>query len=209
MATLTKDTDSTGGNAGARPLGAADATLPARTPAGRNPPKYPQERRPGNLPATGGAGGSPSGPSGPRQPLVASGSGGGFFSIHKKGQGYWTRMGTVAGAALIGALTIQFVYSERSTFRMTDGVAVIVCALFAAAYSLAAFYAMNKTSHVDFLIATDSEMKKVNWTTRAELIGSTKVVILFMFIIAAYLFVMDVFFGYFFWFLGVLKDAPL
>ena len=43
---------------------------------------------------------------------------------------------------------------------------------------------MNKPANVDFLIATDSEMKKVNWTSRKELIGSTKVVILFMFLIA-------------------------
>ena len=43
---------------------------------------------------------------------------------------------------------------------------------------------MNKPTNVDFLIATDSEMKKVNWTSRKELIGSTKVVIIFMFLIA-------------------------
>ena len=43
---------------------------------------------------------------------------------------------------------------------------------------------MNKPTNVDFLIATDSEMKKVNWTSRKELIGSTKVVIVFMFLIA-------------------------
>src|SRR3712207_7866772 len=43
---------------------------------------------------------------------------------------------------------------------------------------------MNKPANVDFLIATDSEMKKVNWTSRRELIGSTKVVIVFMFLIA-------------------------
>ena len=39
-------------------------------------------------------------------------------------------------------------------------------------------------------------MKKVNWTTRKELIGSTKVVILFMFFIALLLFVFDMIFGY-------------
>ena len=36
---------------------------------------------------------------------------------------------------------------------------------------------MNKPSNVDFLIATDSEMKKVNWTTKGELFGSTRVVV--------------------------------
>ncbi|MEO6436831.1 MAG: hypothetical protein ABIP55_13865, partial [Tepidisphaeraceae bacterium] len=41
----------------------------------------------------------------------ATGERGGFFHVYKKGQGYWTRMGTAAAAALIGALTAHFFYS--------------------------------------------------------------------------------------------------
>jgi preprotein translocase subunit SecE len=67
---------------------------------------------------------------------------------------------------------------------------------------------MNKPSHVDFLIATDSEMKKVNWTTRAELMGSTKVVIFFVLLISAFLFMLDVIFGYFFQLIKVLEFGP-
>jgi preprotein translocase SecE subunit len=67
---------------------------------------------------------------------------------------------------------------------------------------------MNKPSNVDFLIATDSEMKKVNWTSRKDLIGSTKVVIIFMFLIAFFLFVIDVVFSYFFFLIGVLRSSP-
>jgi preprotein translocase SecE subunit len=52
-------------------------------------------------------------------------------------------------------------------------------------------------------------MKKVNWTSRQELMGSTKVVILFMFVIAAFLFAMDLFFGYVFYLIGVLKTPPI
>ena len=51
-------------------------------------------------------------------------------------------------------------------------------------------------------------MKKVNWTTRKELIGSTKVVIFFMILIAALLFVLDVLFGYFFHVIRVLEFGP-
>jgi preprotein translocase subunit SecE len=61
---------------------------------------------------------------------------------------------------------------------------------------------------VDFLIATDSEMKKVNWTTRAELMGSTKVVIFFVLLISAFLFMLDVIFGYFFQLIKVLEFGP-
>ena len=67
---------------------------------------------------------------------------------------------------------------------------------------------MNKPTSVDFLIATDSEMKKVNWTTKKELMGSTKVVIGFVFVMAIVLFMYDLFFQFLFYFLGVLKTPP-
>ena len=54
--------------------------------------------------------------------------------------------------------------------------------------SLLVFLVINKPPNVDFLIATDSEMKKVNWTSRKELIGSTKVVIIFVLFITLMLF---------------------
>jgi preprotein translocase subunit SecE len=67
---------------------------------------------------------------------------------------------------------------------------------------------MNKPANADFLIATDSEMKKVNWTSRRELIGSTKVVVGFMFLIAAVLFVIDLLFQTIFYFIHVLRIPP-
>jgi preprotein translocase SecE subunit len=204
MGTLTADKmDKNAGD----PLKVVGATAdPAQQLPAKTPPKYPQvTRRPPNAPPPSNAGGS----GGQRPPAVASGSGeGGFFTIRKKGQGYWTRMGTVAGAGLIGALTIQFIFSERATFNLSDGMAELTCAVFAVGYMLLAFWLMNRPTHVDFLIATDSEMKKVNWTSRQELIGSTKVIILFMFILATFLFLMDLLFGYFFYGIGVLKEPP-
>jgi len=57
----------------------------------------------------------------------------------------------------------------------------------------------------DFLIATDGEMRKVNWTTRKEIQGSTIVVIVATFLIAAFLFAFDYIFGAFFTQLDVLQ----
>jgi preprotein translocase SecE subunit len=51
-------------------------------------------------------------------------------------------------------------------------------------------------------------MKKVNWTSREELIGSTKIVIIFVFLITMILFVTDIVFGYIFYWLKVLKQPP-
>ena len=139
---------------------------------------------------------------------------GGFFTIYKRGQGYWTRMGTALGAALIAFLFAEFVYGRLkvavSVYHWplnTWSMAGIAMAVFAA-IMLFAWRMMNKPSNADFLIATDSEMKKVNWTTKKELIGSTKVVIFFVFLIAAILFLMDIVFGYFFQLIKVLEFGP-
>lgn len=143
-----------------------------------------------------------------REDKPASAGGGSFFTIYKKGQGYWTRMGTAAGAALIGALTAYFIYDHTAALFPSARVAKVVAVGVFALFALFAFWLINKPSNADFLIATDSEMKKVNWTSRKELIGSTKVVILFMFAIATFLFVSDLIFGYLFYLFTVLKNPP-
>jgi preprotein translocase SecE subunit len=87
-------------------------------------------------------------------------------------------------------------------------VVIATCLAFLAGFALLCYWLMNKPTHVDFLIATDSEMKKVNWTSRKELIGSTKVVVVFMFLIAFLLFLIDQIFHLLFWAVGVLKTKP-
>ena len=142
--------------------------------------------------------------------------GDGFFHIYKSGQGYWTRMGTVLGAVLIAALTANFFYQHMPIWFQSAGatpanaktIAIGAIAALLVVFGLVVFWLMNKPANADFLIATDSEMKKVNWTSRKELFGSTKVVIFFMFMIAFMLFAFDIFFGYLFYFMGVLKTKP-
>jgi preprotein translocase SecE subunit len=95
--------------------------------------------------------------------------------------------------------------AAQSTLR---NVTIGICAAVFLGLAWLAWWMMNKPSNADFLIATDGEMKKVNWTSRKELIGSTKVVILFMFLIAALLFLIDIVFGYFFYLIHVLHERP-
>ncbi len=59
----------------------------------------------------------------------------------------------------------------------------------------------------EFLIATDGEMKKVNWSTRKEIIGSTWVVVFACFLIAAFLFGIDFVFALFFRAVNVLETT--
>jgi preprotein translocase SecE subunit len=151
----------------------------------------------------------------PREPRPADRATGpakpSFFTIYKKGQGKATRFGTAAAVALLGALIIWHVYrfvpafvSQHDKLR-AERIGIISAAVVAALYLFFAWRLMNKPGNVDFLIATDSEMKKVNWTSRKELIGSTKVVILFMFAIAIILFTLDLLFNSVFYFLKVLN----
>jgi preprotein translocase SecE subunit len=44
---------------------------------------------------------------------------------------------------------------------------------------------------VDFLVATETEMKKVSWSSRAELVGSTAVVIVTVFVLALFIYFAD------------------
>lgn len=134
----------------------------------------------------------------------------GFFTIRKSGQGYWTRVGTAVGAALLGLLTAWQIYNylPAITTMRSKGIAFGIAAAFFLGFALLAWWLMNKPSNVEFLIATDGEMKKVNWTSRRELIGSTKIVILFMLLIAVFLFLIDIEFHWIFHKFGVLRAAP-
>jgi len=147
--------------------------------------------------------------------------GGGLFSLYKPGQGYWTRMGTAGGVVvLIGALA-RFIYVSMEARTKLDWIfaggiekpgfptmKLIITAIFCAVTAGVSWYYLNKPKVVDFFIATESEMKKVNWTSRKEIIGSTKVVISFMFIMAIFLFFVDLFFAWLFWMIKVLHKAP-
>lgn len=137
-----------------------------------------------------------------------AGMGGGWFHLYKPGQGYWTRMGTAAGCLLLLGYTAQFMYSQLRAYSVNYTTSGIVVGVFSAAMAVLLWWLLNKPTIVDFFIATESEMKKVNWTSRKDLIGSTKVVIFFMFLISAILFVVDIIFGYFFYFITVLKSKP-
>lgn len=70
---------------------------------------------------------------------------------------------------------------------------------------LAYRFAGTKEGSVEFLIATDGEMKKVNWSTRKNVIDSTIVVILWAFLIAGGLFLVDLAFSNFFKLIGILQ----
>jgi len=160
-----------------------------------------------------------------RGPVPSGGVGGGLFHLYKPGQGYWTRMGTAGGVILLIAMLARFIYISLNVrtrldwfFNPAKGIEehgfpkikLIITGMFCAVSAAVAWYYLNKPKVVDFFIATESEMKKVNWTSRKEIIGSTKVVIGFMLIVASMLFIYDQYFTRIFFLVGVLRfDAPI
>lgn len=67
------------------------------------------------------------------------------------------------------------------------------------------WYVGTARRSVEFLIASDGEMKKVNWTSYREVKGSTIVVIVATFLIAGLLFLVDMGFSWVFRAIGVLE----
>lgn len=65
----------------------------------------------------------------------------------------------------------------------------------------------SKQGSVEFLIAAEGEMKKVNWSTRREILGSTWVVIGVTFFLAMLCFGFDAAFQFVFKAIDVLKEA--
>lgn len=133
-------------------------------------------------------------------------------AIYKSGQGYWTRMVSAAGLGLLiaqGAFWIwtKFGSGGSATARYVAGGVAIA---FVLALGSAGFWLLGRSPRtVDFLIATEGEMKKVNWSTRREVTGSTGVVIFTMLAIAVFCFVCDRAFAWSFLQIGVLDTSVL
>ena len=141
------------------------------------------------------------------------GEGGGFFEIYKIGQGYYTRIWSGVAYGVLVLWMAHFLYVKCEMFgegATTRYVQVGVAVATILGFGLVGYWALALNRRVcDFLIATEGEMKKVNWTSRREIIGSTKVVIFVLLAMGALLFVVDIFFMVFFNWIGILKGGSL
>jgi len=120
------------------------------------------------------------------------------FEICKRGQGKNARLWSGFAVATISALGCYRLFVkltstvESLAFQML--VPVFVFAIIAAAI----FWLANKPSLADFMISAEGEMKKVNWSTREEIVSSTIVVIVVLLFMAALLGVTDLCFQFLF-----------
>lgn len=128
------------------------------------------------------------------------------IEIYKKGQGKYTRAVTFFGVMLVVVIGAGVLSDKLSGYTLTSAPMVRygIPTLVVIGIGLLMFRLVNRPRTADFLIATESEMKKVSWSSRKEIVGSTKVVIVFTFILAAILFSTDVLFAALFKWLGIM-----
>lgn len=173
---------------------------------GHSPVALAERKKPVSDFATSGGGGEKAAPREPDR----SGS---FFDVYKPTQGSVIR---VWSGVAYGSLVCWFAYfifdklQAMFTGAMHTIVPVSVAAVIIAAFGLLGYWALGLNRKAcDFLIATEGEMKKVNWTSRKEIIGSTKVVVFVVVAMSLLLFVVDILFILFFSWIGVLKAEGL
>jgi len=138
------------------------------------------------------------------------------IQFYKKGQGYYTRLGTALGGGVLSALGCWSLYGKLGGLRTGNVVTANlkgwiqagVPAVLFAVLCWVIFKLVNTPRYADFMIATEGEMKKVSWSTKKELISSTKVVIFTVIVMAILLAVVDLGFANLFKTVGVLKIIP-
>jgi preprotein translocase SecE subunit len=132
--------------------------------------------------------------------------------IYKQGQGYWVRLMSAIGLGLLVMMGVVWLWDQLSGVQIGDvepvyvqgGIAVITVAI----CGLIGYHLIGrKPKLVEFMIATEGEMRKVNWSTRREVVGSTILVILLTLFIALFCQVADLGFSAFFQWAGVLDAA--
>ena len=133
------------------------------------------------------------------------------MGIYKNGQGYYTRLCTAIAFAVLVAMGAWWVAAQFQgvdfgfpSIYASAGSAVLVITVF----GLLGYWLIGRRARsVDFLVATEGEMKKVNWSTRREVTGSTVIVLLLSFLIAVLCAVFDLAFAWFFTIIDVLEPA--
>jgi preprotein translocase SecE subunit len=143
----------------------------------------------------------------------------GWFHAHgyKKALGIKVRRLTILGILLIGAsgvyilspagqnllpdnwtITLPFTHEDGTpvTFTLLPDAKYVVPVVLLALTLWVAYRAVNVPTFAEFLIATEAEMNKVSWTSRRRLTQDTIVVLVTTVLMALFLLVVDLFWGW-------------
>jgi len=137
------------------------------------------------------------------------------LSFYKKGQGYYTRLCTALAGGLLAGLGCLALREKLSGITpgaiitasvkpwFQDGIPLVIFAVL----GWLIFKLVNMVKFADFLIATEGEMKKVSWSSKKEIVTSTKVVIFTVIVMALLLAAVDFGFYQLFAWIGVIKEV--
>lgn len=112
------------------------------------------------------------------------------FGVYKPNQGRLVRQFTFFGVAILaafGCITLANGPLGVSAKPVQVGVPLAVWAV----SCWIAYRGVNIPRFADFLISVESELEKVTWPLRQEVIQATVVVLVTMFFLGAFLFVVD------------------
>ena len=128
------------------------------------------------------------------------------LELYKPGQGTVMRWCTAAAAGVLSVWFCATLSSYLTVFRLSEWLVIFIPVIVLVGLGVMIFRLAGQNPRFsDFLIATEGEMKKVNWSTRREVLGATKVVIVLILVLGLILFLVDVAFMSFFAWIGVLK----
>ena len=113
-----------------------------------------------------------------------------LFEVYKPNQGKYVRLGTLI---TIGVMTGFGMYWLGGQVLTNAGlwVQTIAVLTFGTVWTVAGLWLVNHPRYAEFMIMTESEMRKVNWPTFRVVMNSTKVVILMTLILSIILFLVD------------------
>ena len=121
-----------------------------------------------------------------------------IFEIYKPGQAKYTRLGSAFGFGIVVVLGCLLFYQKLEGADLGLWVATMVPVGVSAGFAILIFWLSSRPLVADFLIAAESEMKKVSWSSRKEIAVSTFIVIVLVVIMAIFLGVADLGFQLFF-----------
>lgn len=131
-----------------------------------------------------------------------------LLQMYKSGQGMWVRWISAAGAGILALGVANACYEWLGNQNEWVRMFVPVGVLLVFAYAIFWLFGRNQPT-VNFMIATEGEMKKVNWSSRREVFGATKVVIVSVIALGVLLCIVDLLFIFWFEAIGVLRTGVL
>ena len=115
------------------------------------------------------------------------------FGLYKRGQGRWARGIAAVGLSVLG---IWATLQTHGWMKNHIGAKSLYAGWWVPGLILVTFlgftyYVANWPKTTDFVIDTETEMKKVTWPTYREVLAATAVVIVVVIILGVFLFAVD------------------